>query len=196
MFSSETYEVQDCYKYDTCTLDKTSSYTTPTVFRGSGTPLFSFDSSYGYKLGKSSGNGDVWLPVYDITGLTSYKVEFDQYCNSKNNISNNGALFYKDSTNYHEFFYAIQNTCTFFNLTCVNGTTNYTNPSAGSVSANSWVHYEITVQNGSVNLKATHNDTVLYQNTYTLAISPIKVGVLTGWGAGYTYVKNIKVKSL
>ena len=86
MFSSETYEVQDCYKYDTCTLDKTSSYTTPTVFRGSGTPLFSFDSSYGYKLGKSSGNGDVWLPVYDITGLTSYKVEFAQYSNSKSII--------------------------------------------------------------------------------------------------------------
>lgn len=58
------------------------------------------------------------------------------------------------------------------------------------------MHYEITVTNGSVELKVTQNDTVLYQNTYTLAVTPVSVGILNGWNAGYTYVKNIKVKSL
>ena len=195
--ASEIFVVEDCYKFDNCQTNKTSSYTSPSVFRGNGTPEFSFESGYGYKLGKSSGNGDVWLPIYDITGLTSYKVEFDQYCRTKNNDSNTGALFYKDSTNYHEFFYAIQfNSCTFFNLTCVNGSTNYTNPTAGTVTQNTWMHYEITVSNGSVTLTVTYNDTTLYTNTYTLAVTPVKVGVLTGWSQGYTYVKNIKVKPL
>lgn len=196
IFLLETYAIEDCLRYDTATSDKTSSYTSPSVFRGSGTPLFTFDNSNGYKLGKSSGNGDVWLPVYDITGLTHFKLEFDQYCNAKNNTSNTGALFYKDSTNYHELFYAIQSTCTFFNLTCVNGSTNYTNPSATNVNANTWLHYEITVDNGSISLKASREDTVMYQNTYTMAVTASKIGVLTGWNAGYTYVKNIKVKPL
>lgn len=196
IFLQETYEVEDLLKYDTCQTDKTSSYTTPTVFRGSGTPLFSFENGYGYKLGKSTGNGDVWLPIYDITSLTSYKIEFDQYCNSKNNTSNSGILFYKDNTNYHELFYAIQATCTFFNLTCINGTVNYQNPSASNVTANTWLHYEITVNNNSISLKVTYNDTVLYQNTYTMAVSATKIGVLTGWEVGYSYVRNIKVKAL
>ena len=196
IFLQETYEVQDLLKYDTCQTDKTSSYTTPTVFRGSGTPLFAFESGYGYKLGKSTGNGDVWLPIYDITSLTSYKIEFDQYCNSKNNTSNSGILFYKDNTNYHELFYAIQATCTFFNLTCINGTVNYQNPSASNVTVNTWLHYEITVNNNSISLKVTYNNTVLYQNTYTMAVSATKIGVLTGWEVGYSYVRNIKVKAL
>ena len=93
-------------------------------------------------------------------------------------------------------FYAIQNTCTFFNLTCVNGSTNYTNPSAGAVTQNTWQHYEVTVNSTSISLKVTYNGTTLYENTYTLAVTPVKVGVLTGWGYGYTYVKNIKVKPL
>ena len=192
----KTYELEDLLKYDTCQTDKTSSYTSPTVFRGSGTPLFAFENGYGYKLGKSTGLGDVWLPIYDITGLTSYKIEFDQYCNNNNNSSNNGILFYKDSNNYHEFFYAIQSSCNYFNLTSINGSINYTNPSASNISSNTWVHYEVTVENGSIALKVTRNDTVLYQNTYTLAVNPVKVGVVTGWSTGHSYVKNIKVKAL
>lgn len=192
----KTYELEDLLKYDTCQTDKTSSYTSPTVFRGSGTPLFSFENGYGYKLGKSTGLGDVWLPIYDITGLTSYKIEFDQYCNNNNNSSNNGILFYKDNNNYHEFFYAIQSSCNYFNLTNINGSINYTNPTASNISPNTWVHYEITVENGSIALKVTQNDTVLYQNTYTLAVNPVKVGVVTGWSTGHSYVKNIKVKAL
>ena len=198
---SETYEVEDCWRYDTASTNKTSSYASPIVYRGSGSGQLNYNSSNGY-YGTISGSNEVMIPLSEIIGKDNVTIEFDALFNA--NIAGDthygiaGICAYENNNNYSRL------SCHNLKIAqrvCVNGSASETEDNVtNSVSRGDLLHFKFTINNNQIVEEVTRGTTSI--GTKTISYTPTsstKYGIAFVWSNNWvkdTYLKNIKVKPL
>lgn len=198
MFLQETYEVQDCYRYDPVTSDKTSSYGSLITYRSSGTGTWNYDSTNGY-YGTISGNIEVMIDLPEVTGKDEFTIEFDAKLNYSTNIRGNaGICAYEDNNNYSRISCHAQKIA---QRVSVSGTaTESESNTSTTVSRGDVLHYKFTISNNQIVEEVTKGTST--HGTRTISYTPTnstKYGFALVWDNGWvqnTYLKNIKIKAL
>lgn len=194
----KTYELQDCIRYDSASSDKTSSYASPIVYRGSGSGQWNYDSANGY-YGTISGSNEVMIPLNELTGEDDFTIEFDALFNSNSDRRGIGGICaYEDNNNYSRLSchgsYIAQRVS-------VNGSATE-NETAVSTSINKGdlLHFKFTISNNQIVEEVTKGTTSV--GTKTINYTPTnntKYGLAFVWQNSWvsnTFLKNIKVKPL
>ena len=196
---SETYTVQDCFRYDTASSDKTANYASPIVYRGSGSGAWNYNSTNGY-YGTISGSNEVMIPLSEITGKDDFTIEFDALfnVNSGGFYGITGICAYEDNNNYSRL------SCHNLKIAqrvSVNGSATESESNvSNSVSRGDLLHFKFTISNNQIVEEVTRDTTSI--GTRTISYTPTsstKFGLALIWSNGWTqntYMKNIKVKAL
>lgn len=195
----QTCIIEDCYRYDPASSDKTSTYSSPIVYRGSGSGAWNYNSTNGY-YGTISGSNEVIIPLNELTGEDDFIIEFDALFNSSDvsywGIA--GICAYENNNNYSRL------SCHGRKLAqrvAVNGsaTENETDVSS-TISKGDLLHFKFTVSNNRIVEEVYKGTTSVGTKTinYTLT-NATKFGLALIWNNTWTnntFLKNIKVKKL
>lgn len=195
----QTCIIEDCYRYDPASSDKTSSYASPIVYRGSGNGAWNYNSTNGY-YGTISGSNEVMIPLSEITGKDDIIIEFDALFNGNDNgfwgIA--GICAYENNNNYSRL------SCHGRKLAqrlAVNGSVTENEIEVSTtVYRGDLLHFKFTVSNNQIVEEVYKGTTSVGTKTinYTLT-NATKFGLALIWSDTWTnntFLKNIKVKKL
>ena len=172
MFVSETYSIEDCYLYDTCSTNKTSNYSTDGTL--------TFDTDHYVFTGS---NKKVTLCSTNDSVQISAEVWSDN--------RNVGIGFYNDSNNYVALYGVSNGTGLGYNT---NGSFN-SKRTSGTISKNTYYKYYLTQSGGTITGSIyTMGDSKFGEWTYSHANYNTEI-LWNAW-ENTMYVKNIKVKKL
>ena len=196
---SKTYGVQDCYRYDNASSDKTSSYGSLIAYRGGGSGTWNYNSTNGY-YGTITGSNECMVELSELTGKDDFTIEFDASLNA--NVSGvwgiAGICAYENNDNYSR-------------LSChgkkiaqrvsVNGSANESDSDVlTTVRRYDILHYKFTISNNQIIEEVTRGTTLI--GTRTISYTPTsntKYGIALIWSNDWvkdTFIKNIKTKPL
>lgn len=195
---SEIFALQDCYRYDTASSNKTSSYASPIVYRGGGSGQWNYSTTNGY-YGTISGSNEVMIPLTELTGKNNFIIEYDAKLNSNDtNRGISGICAYENNNNYSRI------SCNALKLgerVSVNGTaTESESNTQVSVSTGDLLHYKFTVTNNQIVEEVTKGTSTV--GTKTISYTPTAntiFGFALVWSNTWTkdtFLKNIKIKAL
>ena len=199
MFLTKTFALQDCWRYDSATSDKTSSYGNPITYRGSHNGTWNYNSSNGY-YGTITNQEEVMIPLTELTGKDNFIIEFDAKFadTTTTQIGLAGICAYEDNNNYSRISCHGQKTA---QRVVVSGTANESETNVlTTVSVNDVLHFKFTVHNNQIIEEVTKGTTSV--GTRTISYTPTnttKYGFALVWlnsWANNTFLKNIKIKPL
>ena len=193
----QTYTLEDCFRYDDASSDKSSSYSSANL----NSLTHSTDHYEAYRS-IGTDNARYYSPIYvDDTLPTNYEISVDLKSNASGGYQNaisiasshlgtyqNATEFGVLSTDARDSIYSR-----------VNGTGSF--PSNSKVlSNNTWYNYKVKVDGTSVTATITDmNNVVKYTNTQTISIAQNhkKWSIICGSNSIYTLNwKNLKIKPL
>lgn len=198
MSLQETCIIEDCYRYDLATSDKTSSYGSPITYRGSHSGTWNYNSSNGY-YGTITNQDEVMIPFTELTGKDDFTIEFDAKLNYSTAIRGiAGICAYEDNNNYSRISCHAQKIA---QRVSVNGSaTESESDTLTTVNQGDVLHYKFTISNNQIVEEVMKGTTVV--GTRTISYTPTnstKYGFALVWDTGWvssTYLKNIKIKPL
>ena len=195
----QRYDIQDCYRYDDASSDKTSRYGSLIAYRGGGSGTWNYNSTNGY-YGIITGDNEVMVELSELTGKDDFTIEFDALFNANDNnfYGLAGICAYEDNNNYSRL--SCHNK-TIAQRVCVNGSANESESNVlTTVSRYDILHYKFTISNNQIIEEVTRGTTLI--GTRTISYTPTsntKYGIGLIWGTKRvkdTFLKNIKVKPL
>ena len=198
---SNIITIDDCYRYDPATSDKTNTYGTPTVYRGSGSGTWNYDSTLQGYYGTVSGNNEVIVPFAELTGEDDFIIEFDALFNNTFSSSVRciaGICAYEDGNNN-------------MRLSCHNGVTGSRTVVNGSasekeiavlvtVNTGDILHFKFTITGNQIMELVTRGDAIIGARTmdYTVTNST-QYGLALIWNNTWvsgTFLSNIVAKPM
>lgn len=199
MLVSEIY-LEDCLRYDAASSDKTSNYSSPIVYRGSGNGQWNYNSTKGY-YGTISGSNEVMVGLTELTGEDNFTIEFDALFDapsSSNFFGIAGICAYEDNNNYSRLSCHSRKTA---QRVSVNGSASESESNlTNSFNRGDLLHFKFTVYNNQIVEEVTKGTTII--GTRTISYTPTvntKFGFALVWSDVWTkdtYLKNIKIKPL
>lgn len=197
---SNIITIDDCYRYDPANSDKTSTYGTPTVYRGSGSGTWNYNSTLNAYYGTISGNNEVIVPFTELTGEDDFIIEFDALFNNTGSgvIGIAGICAYDDSNNNAHVSCHNQKTGV---RTVINGSTSETEVTVlTTVSSGDKLHYQFTITDNQIIEVVTKGDLIVgARNVNYTVTNSTQWGIALIWNNTWvsgTFLSNITVKSL
>ena len=193
----ETYEIQDCLRYDTASSDKTSSYGSIISYRG-GSGQWNYNATNGY-YGTLSGSNEVMVDLTELTGEDDFIIEFDALLNANDGTMYGiaGICAYEDNNNYSRLSCHSRKIA---QRVSVNGSATENETDVFSVSRGDLLHFKFTITNNQIIEEVTKGTTSI--GTKTISYTPTnntKYGLALVWKNSWTsntFLKNIKIKPL
>lgn len=194
IFLQETYEVEDCWKYDDATTDKSNNYSpNSNIQLTHDTDHYIAVSNVGNNLASNFyGLIDTGVPFQD--GIV---IE----CDIKQTITSTASwgILLSNSTGV-----STSNVTKYYQLSGYNGTKGLTtNPwtekrTSGSLSNNTWYHFKLTISNGSGTGLIKQGDTTVYSDSLSFSqfSSLLYICLTSSQYPSTIHFKNLKVKAL
>ena len=177
-FSSETYEIQDCVRYDSASTDKVSDYSVPSGL--------SMSWSTDHYVITSSVQSDRFI---DFVEVGSEDFEITALINTTNR--NMGISLYTDSTHTIGLYGVSSGTGFMYQ----NGGSAVANRTSGTLTNNIWYKYTLRKENSTyTGIIETLDGTVF--GTWTQSVANFtKARLVSAWNSSMQ-IKDIKVKRL
>lgn len=197
MFVSETYVLEDCFRFDSASSDNTSKYSTVNL----NSLTWSTDHYVAYRSLTGSSSSTYYSQIYiDETLPSNYEISMDIWASNVQEIQSGICISDTHPQTYsgtNQAMIVYQGTAKGL-MYRVNGSlTRYDN--TPGISREAWYHFKMTVQGTSVTAVITDsNNSSVYSVTQTLGNiqSWKKWNIQLGNSSHTIHWKNLKVKPL